>query len=181
MLNRINELSRKINRISPSTFPISFTIIDTPLLAALLPWAERSSSPKATRGANVVTLDGTVRPPSRTQDRGHGAPRKLTILERLENDSRRFASDFQRQKKELEVRVAEEKGKTKRDAERLAAQYQEEIDELYAAMRANTVASDEERAELLNRINELARRVTLLPPPTAFFARSPESRTPEVW
>jgi hypothetical protein len=79
-------------------------------------------------------------------------------VERLENDARRFASDFRRQKKELEVRVAEEKEKAKRDAERLATQYQEEIDELYAAMRANTVASDEERAELLNRINELARR-----------------------
>ena len=62
MLDRINELSRKINHIGPSTFPISLTVIGTPLLVALLPWAERSSSPKETRGANDVTLDGTVRP-----------------------------------------------------------------------------------------------------------------------
>ena len=112
-------------------------------------------------------------PPSRTQDRGHGAPGKLAILERLESDARRFASDFQRQKKELEVRVAEEKEKTRRDAERLAAQYQKEIDELYAPMRANTVASDEEKAELLNRINELTRRVTLLPHPLRFSLDRP--------
>ena len=79
-------------------------------------------------------------------------------MERLENDARRFASDFQRQKKELDARLAEEKEKAKREAERLAAQYQEEINELKAAMQANTVATDEERAEMRNRIDELIRR-----------------------
>jgi hypothetical protein len=79
-------------------------------------------------------------------------------MEKLENDTRRFASDFQRQKEELEARVAEEKEKVKREAERLAAQYQEEIDGLYAAMEADAAASDKEKAKMRDQIDELSRK-----------------------
>jgi hypothetical protein len=87
-------------------------------------------------------------------------------MERLENDARRFASDFQRQKKELEALVAEEKEKAKREAERLAAKYQEEIDRLRADMQANAAASEKEREEMLNQINELSRKRNRISPST---------------
>ena len=100
------------------------------------------------------------------RERENDARRMQEEMEKLENDARRFASDFQRQKKELEARIAEEKEKAKREAERLAAEYQEEIDGLRADMEANAAASDEERAEMLNQINELSRKRNRISPST---------------
>jgi hypothetical protein len=70
-------------------------------------------------------------------------------IEKLENDARRFASDYQRKKQELETRLAEVDGEIKREVDRVAARYQEQINELDATTEA-------EKAQLRHQMGELS-------------------------
>jgi hypothetical protein len=75
---------------------------------------------------------------------------------RIENDARRFASDYQREKEELEARLEEVKKTAKREADRIAAMCQARIDELNASTQANTAAAEAEKAQMREQIEELA-------------------------
>ena len=70
---------------------------------------------------------------------------------RLENDIKRLTSDYKRERDRLEVQI-EARGQ---EANRVAATYQQRIDELRDRHQANAVASEKDRAPLAEKINEL--------------------------
>ena len=79
-------------------------------------------------------------------------------IARFENDTKRLASDYKDEKDRLDARLAQAEAETRQEAERVAAQYQRQIDELRNALQTNVAASEMERAQMLQQINELSRR-----------------------
>lgn len=79
-------------------------------------------------------------------------------VERFQNDARRLESDYTREKGMLESRLNEMESEGRQEADRIAAQYQRQIDELRTALRSNVEASEREKAQLLQQIDELSMR-----------------------
>ena len=79
-------------------------------------------------------------------------------IARFENDAKRLASDYKKEKEKLETRLEDMEAESRREADRIAAQYQRQIDELRDSLRANTAASEREKEQMLQQINELSRR-----------------------
>jgi len=78
-------------------------------------------------------------------------------IERFQNDGERLVSDYKKEKERLEVRLEEMELETKREADRVAAQYQRQIDELRGTLESNAAASEREKAQMLRQINDLSR------------------------
>jgi hypothetical protein len=72
------------------------------------------------------------------RDREAEARRMQEEMERFENDARRLASEYKRQKEELEARFVEAEREVKREAKRRAARHQEEVN---AAWRRGLVTA----------------------------------------
>lgn len=79
-------------------------------------------------------------------------------IARFENDSKRLASDYKKEKARLQARLAQVEEETKREADRIASQYQGQIDDLRDTLQTNTAASEVERAQMQQQITELTRR-----------------------
>lgn len=79
-------------------------------------------------------------------------------IARFENDTKRLASDYKKEKEKLESRLGEMEAESRREADRIAAQYQGQIDELRDSLRANAAASEREKAQMIQQMNELSRR-----------------------
>jgi hypothetical protein len=72
------------------------------------------------------------------RDREAKARRMQEEMERFENDARKLASEYKRQKEELEARFVEAEREVKREAKRRAARHQEEVN---AAWRRGLVTA----------------------------------------
>ena len=77
-------------------------------------------------------------------------------IARFENDSKRLASDYKREKDKLEARLGEVEMEAKREADRISAQYQRQIEELRGSLQDNAATSQREKAQMLQKINELS-------------------------
>ena len=76
----------------------------------------------------------------------------------FENDSKRLASDYKKEKDRLEARLVQMEEVARQEADRVVTQCQGEIDGLRDTLRTNTAASETERAQTLQQIDELTRR-----------------------
>jgi len=79
-------------------------------------------------------------------------------IAKFENDAKRLASDYKSEKDKLETRLTQVEAEARQEADRIAAQYQRQVDELRESLQTNTAASEMERAQMLQHINELSRR-----------------------
>ena len=79
-------------------------------------------------------------------------------IERLKNDAKRFASGYKKEKDRLEAHIAHVEAEAKQEADRVATQYQQQIDELRASLQANAAASEKDRALMAQKIDELSKR-----------------------
>jgi hypothetical protein len=75
----------------------------------------------------------------------------------FENDSKRLASDY-KEKERLEARLVQMEEEARQEADRIVAQCQGRINDLRDTLRTNTAASETERTQMLQQINELTRR-----------------------
>ena len=92
-------------------------------------------------------------------------------IARFENDAKRLGSDYNGQKERLEARLkkAEEEGGLK--AEQVANQCQRQIDELKKLIEASVTASEMEKAQMREEINELSGRRARVRRRPGFFAK----------
>jgi hypothetical protein len=81
-------------------------------------------------------------------------------IARFENDAKRLASDYKNEKDKLDTRLAQMEEEAREEADRVAAQYQRQVDELRDSLQTNTSASEMERARMLQQIDELSQRST---------------------
>ena len=58
----------------------------------------------------------------------------------------------------LQTRLEQVELETRREVDQVAAQYERQVDELRFALRSNAEASEREKAQMLEQINELSRR-----------------------
>jgi flagellar biosynthesis GTPase FlhF len=79
-------------------------------------------------------------------------------VERFRNDARRLESDYTKEKGMLESRLEQMESEGRQEADRIAARYRQQIDELRTALRSNAETSEREKALLLQQIDELSRR-----------------------
>ena len=79
-------------------------------------------------------------------------------IARFENDAKRLESDYKSEKDKLEARLTQMEAEARQEADRVAAQYQQQVDELRGSLQTNTAASEMERAQMLRQIDELSRR-----------------------
>ena len=79
-------------------------------------------------------------------------------IARFQNDARRLESDYNNEKEMLAERLEQMESEARREADRISAQYQLQIDELRTALQSNTEASERERAQMIEKIDELSRR-----------------------
>ena len=101
-----------------------------------------------------------------TKDKDEGTRTALEIetrrmqkeIERLKNDAERFASGYRREKDRLEAHITHVEAKARQEADRLATQYQQQIDELKNALQTNAAASERDRATMAQKIDELSKR-----------------------
>jgi len=82
-------------------------------------------------------------------------------IARFENDAKRLASDYRNEKGQLETRLTQMEAEARQEADRVAAQYQRQVDELRGTLQNNAAASEREKAQMLEQINELSRRSAL--------------------
>ena len=78
-------------------------------------------------------------------------------IERFENDAERFVTDYRNEKEKLEARLAQVEFEARQDADRAAAQHQQQIDELRNSLEANAATSEREKALMLQKIEELSK------------------------
>jgi hypothetical protein len=91
-------------------------------------------------------------------------------IARFENDTKTLASNYKREKEMLEARFTEVEEGARRDAQRIATQYQRQIDELRTTLTCSATASEKEKAQMREEINELSRKqVHIL---SRFFTRA---------
>ena len=69
--------------------------------------------------------------------------------ERFKKDAERFLADYRREKERLETRLADVESKAREDAERAAAQYQQQICKLRNSLETNAAALEKDKALLL--------------------------------
>ena len=94
-------------------------------------------------------------------------------ISRFQTDAKRLESDYKQEKERLEERLGEMESKARQEANRVAAEYQQQIDELRDALRSNGEASEREKAQMLEKINELSSNTfaqTMGPGGLRFFA-----------
>lgn len=84
---------------------------------------------------------------------------------RLENDIRRLESEYKEEKERLEERLEQIGSKARREADRVAAQYQQQINELRNTTRSNTMTpaqrKEAHRRELINNLPKGRRDIFL--------------------
>jgi DNA topoisomerase VI subunit B len=88
-------------------------------------------------------------------------------IERLRNDSMGLGFDSQKERERIDARMRQVESEAEKEAERVAAQYQKQIDNLCASLR-NNPALDSKKARML--IEELQRKNTRNPR-SNFFSR----------
>ena len=81
-------------------------------------------------------------------------------IARFENEAKALASNYKREKEILEARFTEVEEETKREAGRLTALYQRQIDELRDTLTTSAAATEREKAEMQEKIDELYRKQT---------------------
>lgn len=81
-------------------------------------------------------------------------------IAKFENDTKRLASDYKNEKDKLEARLEQMEAEAREEADRVAMQYQRQVDELRHSLQTNATASEREKAQMLEQINELSRRST---------------------
>ena len=81
-------------------------------------------------------------------------------IAKFENDTKRLASDYKNEKDKLEARLEQMEAEAREEADRVAMQYQRQVDELRYSLQTNATASEREKAQMLEQINELSRRST---------------------
>lgn len=94
-------------------------------------------------------------------------------ISRFQTDAKRLESDYKQEKERLEERLGEMESKARQEADRIAAEYRQQIDELRDALQSNGEASEREKAQMLERINELSSNTfaqTMGPGGLRFFA-----------
>ncbi|KAF9781314.1 P-loop containing nucleoside triphosphate hydrolase protein [Thelephora terrestris] len=79
-------------------------------------------------------------------------------IERFQNDARRLESDYKNEKGKLESRLGQMELEAREEADRIAAEYQRQVDELRSALQSSAEASEREKAEMLEQIDQLSRR-----------------------
>ena len=72
-------------------------------------------------------------------------------IDRFLRDSERLASDYKKEKEMLEARMEQ--------AERIATQYQRQIDDLRSQLQSNPGASDREKADMQDKIDDLTNKI----------------------
>jgi DNA repair exonuclease SbcCD ATPase subunit len=80
-------------------------------------------------------------------------------IKRFQHDSERLESDYKKEKERLEERMRLMELKAREEAERIAAQYQRQIDELKHALDTNTAASERDKAYMRQQISDLSARL----------------------
>jgi hypothetical protein len=95
--------------------------------------------------------------------------------ERSQNDAKRLESDYKKEKERLEDRIMQVEFEARQEADRIAAHYQQQIDELRSALQSNAEASEREKAQIVKQINQLsrggARALAVGPARGGFFSR----------
>jgi len=91
-------------------------------------------------------------------------------IEKFEHDSARLESDYKQEKERLESRMEKIELEAKKEAERVAAEYQRQIDELKNALRNNTAASEREKAQMHSKVGELSLKKLAGNRPPGLFA-----------
>ena len=86
------------------------------------------------------------------------AQRMRREIARFEYDIKRLASDYGDERDRLEARLTQTETEARQEADRVAAQYQRPIDSVTDSLRKGAAASERERAQMAQRINELSRR-----------------------
>jgi hypothetical protein len=79
-------------------------------------------------------------------------------IARCQNDARRLESDYKKEKETLQTRLSQIESVARQEGDRVAAQYQRQVDELRDALRTNSEASEREKAEMRERIDDLSSR-----------------------
>jgi len=79
-------------------------------------------------------------------------------IARFENDTKRLASDYKDEKERLEARVTQMEAETRQEADRVATQYQRQIDGLKDSIQTDAATSQREKARMLEQINDLSSR-----------------------
>ncbi|KAF9781266.1 hypothetical protein BJ322DRAFT_265286 [Thelephora terrestris] len=79
-------------------------------------------------------------------------------IERFQNDARRLESDYKSEKGKLESRLVQMELEAREEADRIAAECQRQVDELRSALQSSAEASEREKAEMLEQIDQLSRR-----------------------
>ena len=79
-------------------------------------------------------------------------------IAKFENDTKRLASDYKNEKDRLDVRLIQMEAEARQEADRVAAQYQRQIDELNYSLQTNAAASEREKAQMFQQINALSQR-----------------------
>ena len=79
-------------------------------------------------------------------------------IERFQNDARRLESDYKSEKGKLESRLEQMESEAREEGDRIAAQYQRQVEELRDALRSNAETSEREKAQMLEQIDQLSRR-----------------------
>ena len=78
-------------------------------------------------------------------------------IERFQHDSQRLESDYKKEKVRLDERMQQMEAEARKEADRVAAEHRQQIDSLRNALETNTTASEREKAQMLERINDLSR------------------------
>ena len=94
-----------------------------------------------------------------TKDKDGETRRELEIerkrmqkeIERFENDAGRFASDYEKKKERLEACFTQMRFNARREADRIAAQYEQQIYEPKNSLEANVADSGRDKALMLEK------------------------------
>lgn len=84
-------------------------------------------------------------------------------IDRFQNDSERLESDYKKERERLEARMAQMESNAREEADRIASQYRQQIDELNHTLQTNAAATESERSQMSQQINELSRRSAEVP------------------
>jgi hypothetical protein len=79
-------------------------------------------------------------------------------IARFENDAKRLGSDYNNEKERLEARLKKTEEEARLEVNQVALQYQRQIDELMDTLEASATASEREKAQMQEKINELSRK-----------------------
>jgi len=78
-------------------------------------------------------------------------------IARFENDAKRLESDYKSEKERLETRLTTMEEEAREETNRVTMQYQRQIDEMRDALQTNAAASEREKAQMREQIDQLSR------------------------